>query len=168
MEKLELTEEELAEKISQAVAEKEAELKKQHDSDMANLRRKAKEDTDNAIKKAKEEATLSADEIAQKRFNEQLKEKDDRLSFLEGEYKKTLLSKKLADAKVPSMFVNDSRLLNAKDNEVDSIIDTIKSEYNSTLPTGATINTNVGDGSGSKTPAKSEQELKFEEYRKNI
>ena len=52
-EKLEMTEEELQAKIQEEVnkakAEQEAELKKKHGSEMAQLRIKAKQDTENAV-----------------------------------------------------------------------------------------------------------------------
>lgn len=161
---LTITEEDLAKKIAEevakAVAEKESELKKSHDSEMAQFRINAKAEKEVAVKKAKEEANLSAEELAKKQVEEQTKLKDQELAELRAYKKRGELTQKLANASVPTMFVNDSRLLSAEDGDIDAVIETIKKEYQSTLPKGgAVVDTNVkGNATSGTDPEKAELE----------
>lgn len=150
---MELTEEQKAqiekekqEAIAKAVAEKQAELEKKHNEDMANLRIKSKQEKDEAVKKAEENAKLTAEEKAKKELEEQQKAEHDELVALRQEKKLNERAKKLVDAGVPEMFKNDSRLINAEDNEVDNVIKTIGEEWKKLVPDGAKINTNVPGG----------------------
>lgn len=158
------TQEELDEAIKAKLEEKEAELKKQHDSDMASVRIKAKQEQENLIKKAKEEATLSAEEIAKKNFEEETKAREQELATLRSYKKQVDLTKKLTEAGIPSFFVNDTRLLNAEEDKVPEVIKTIKAELTSVLPKGATITTNVV-GSGNPVDAKAEKMKEFAKMR---
>ena len=166
MDKIELTEEELQQKIDDAVnkakAEQETELKKKHDSEMAQLRIKEKEDREKAIKKAQEDASLSAEEKAKKEVEEQRKAEKEELEQLRFEKKVNDRANKLKEKGLPDFFKNDSRLLNAEDDKVDDVIKTIEKEYKGSLPQGATINTNVvGTNTG-----KSQQDAELERVRK--
>lgn len=155
-----LTEEELQKKIDDAVnkakADQEAELKKKHDSEMAQLRIKEKEEREKAIKKAQEDANLSAEEKAKKELEEKQKQADEERKAEKEELEKLRLekkindrAKKLTDQGLPEFLKNDVRLLNADEEKVDEVVATIKKEYESVLPEGATITTNVRGG---KTP----------------
>ena len=143
---VELTEEQKAEiekakqeAVAKAVAEKEAELTKKHNEEMANLRIKTKAEKDVAVKKAEENAKLSAEEKAKKKLNDR--------------------KAKLVSAGVPEMFANDSRLINAEEDKVEETINTIKTEWEKIAPKGATTTTNVnGKGSSGETD-------KFKEFR---
>lgn len=150
---MELTEEQRAElekekqnAVAKAIAEKELELKKKHDSEMADQRIKAKAEKEDAIKKAEENAKLSADEKAKKEFEEQRKKEQEELEQLRFEKKLNERKEKLVKAGVPEVFKNDSRLVNAKDEDVESVIKTIASDWKGLLPSGATITTNVVGG----------------------
>lgn len=156
---VDFTEEQLAEiekakqeAVAKALAEKEVELKKQHDSEMAQMRIKAKSDQEIAVKKAKDEATLSAEELARKELEEKTQEQANEIAELRAYKKQGELTKKLVDNNLPTFFVNDSRLLNSTNENVDDVIKTIKEEYKKSLPNnGATITTNViGSGSDNK------------------
>ena len=71
-------------------------------------------------------------------------------------------AKKLQENGLPDFFKNDSRLLNAEEDKVDEVIATIKKEWESNLPKGAQVNTNVrGGNQGGKT----EEELELERVR---
>ena len=163
-----LTEEELEQKIteavSKAVAEKTTELEKAHNSAMAQQRVKADEEKKKAVEKAVAEASLSAEQKAQKEVEEQRKAEQEELAQLRLEKKVNDRAKKLADAELPDFLKNDSRLLNAEDEQVDSVIKTIKEEWSKSIPQGATISTNVM----TTTPQgsqKSKEQLELERAR---
>ena len=164
MDKIELTEEELQAKIDEAVnkakADTETELKKKHDSEMAQLRIKEKEEREKAIKKAQEDANMSAEEKAKKEYEEQRKAEQAELEQLRLEKKINDRSNKLKEKGLPEFFKNDSRLLNAEDDKVDEVIETIKGEYEKVLPNGATIDTNVKGGNGNQ-----QKEDEFKDFR---
>lgn len=154
---MDLTEEQKAElekakqeAITKAIAERELELKKKHDEEMAQLRIKAKAEKEDAIKKAEENAKLTADEKAKKEFEEQRKKDDEELAQLRLEKKLNERREKLVKAGVPEVFKNDSRLINADDGDLDTVIKTIESDWKGLLPKGATITTNVVGGSPDK------------------
>lgn len=163
-----LTAEELEEKIkeavSKAVADKETELKKQHGTEMASLRTSKDAEWKKKLDDAVAEANLSADDKAKKKFEEEQKAKEEELAELRAYKKSGELEKKLIEKGLPTFFKNDSRLLNASEENIESVIETITGEFKQFSPNGgAKISTNVGTGAG-KTP-KSEQEKKFEAFR---
>lgn len=145
--KIELTEEELQAKITeavnQAVAKTTETLTKNHNESMAQQRIKAKDEQDKAVKKAVEEANLTAEEKAKKEIEEQRKADQEELAKLRHEKKVNDRAKKLSENNLPDFFKNDSRLLNAEDEQVDEVIKTIKEEYLKVVPDGATVSTNV-------------------------
>ena len=161
------TEEELKAKIEEevkkAVAEKETELKKKHDSEMATLRIQAKEEKEKAIKKAQEDANLSAEEKAAQKIEEERKAERAELEQLRLEKKINDRANKLKEKGLPDFFKNDSRLLNADESGVDEVISTIEKEYKGSLPKGAVIDTNVKGQSGS---GKSQEQTELERVRK--
>ena len=164
---MELTEEEKAkleqekqEAIAKAVAEREAELAKKHNEEMANLRIRAKNEKDEAVRKAEENAKLTAEEKAKKEIEEQQKREHEELEQLRLENKIRQRTEMLEKAGVPSVFKNDSRLINAADEDVENVIKTIADEWGKVSPKGATTSTNVGGGNpkGANDP--------FAEFRK--
>lgn len=157
MEKIELTEEELQAKIDEAVktkvAEKEAELKKQHDSDMAQMRISAKDAQEKAVKKAVEEANLSTEEKAKKESEEKFAELERENAELKAYKHQTVVTDALAKEKLPVFLKNDSRLVGAKtEEELANAIKSVKEDYEGSLPKGSIINTNVGGGNGQTQP----------------
>jgi len=158
-----LTDEELKAKIDEAVKkatdEVSAKLVKEHNEQMAQQRIKAKEEQEKAVKKAVDEANLSAEEKAKKEVEEQRKLEQEELAQLRLEKKINDRAKKLAESELPDFFKNDSRLINAKDEDVDEVIKTIKEEYTKVLPKGATTSTNINATTPSGGKSKEEQEL---------
>lgn len=171
MDEITMTQEELDKKIEEAVnkakAEQEAELKKTHDSEKAQMRIKAKEELDKAVKKATEEANLSAEEKAKKDLEEKERQKEEEHKAEHEELEKLRLEKKINDrankleeAGLPKIFKNDTRLISAKDDEVDDVIKTLKAEFEEIAPKVAVTDTNVRSGAGNKqlTPEQAELE----------
>lgn len=148
----------IQEAVSKAVSEATETQTKKHNEEMAQLRIKAKAEQEKAIEKAKEDATLSADELAKKKVEEDIKAKDLELSELRTFKKQAEIEKSLADNQLPAFFKNDSRLLNASDDERAEVIKTIKEEYTQTLPSGSTVDTNVV-ATGNAGKSKADQEL---------
>ena len=140
---MEYTEEQMKELLEKAKAEKEAELVAKHNQEMANLRQKDKEEKDRAVAKATEEAKLSAEELAKKKAEEENKAREQEIAELKAFKQKAELKDALEKAKVPSFFINDSRLLNSTEENREKVIETLKGEYESTLPNGARTDTNV-------------------------
>lgn len=168
MEEIKMTQEELDAKIKEAVekatAEKEAEFKKTHDTEMAQLRLKAKAEKEEAVKKAQEEANLTAEEKAKKKLEEEQKAKEDEYKAEHEELEQLRLEKKVHDRAeklvkvgLPNFLKNDMRLLNADDDKVDEVINTIKAEYDEANPKKANIDTNVHGGEH-KSPEQAELE----------
>ena len=161
-EPLTLTEEELQTKIDEAVkkavADKTTELEKKHNEAMAQQRIKADDEKKKAVDKAVAEANLSAEQKAQKELEEQRKLDQEELAQLRLEKKVNDRASKLKEKGLPDFFKNDSRLLNAEDEQVDEVIKVISEEYKSVLPKGATVSTNV-DISTKATKSEAEKEL---------
>jgi hypothetical protein len=161
-----LTAEELDEKIKDAVEKAVAEttetLNKKHSDEMAQQRKKAKADTEKAVEQAVANANLSAEEQAAKKIEEERRAEQEELAQLRLEKKINDRANKLKEKGLPDFFKNDSRLLNANDEEVDSVIATIEKEYKGSLPQGATVSTNV---SGTSTGGNAQQ-TELERVRK--
>lgn len=155
-----LTEEELQAKIDEAVkkavGEKTTELEKKHNEAMAQQRIKANDEKKKAVDEAVANATLSAEQKAQKELEEKRKADAEELAQLRLEKKVNDRANKLKEKGLPEFFKNDSRLLNAEDDNVDEVINTIKSEYESVLPKGATVDTNVHGVSSGTNKEKAE------------
>lgn len=168
-EPLQMTEEELQKKIDEAVKkatdEVTAKLVKEHNENMAQQRIKAKEEQEKAVKKAVDEANLSAEDKAKRELEEQRKADQEELAQLRLEKKVNDRAKKLAEAELPDFFKNDSRLLNAEDEQVDEVIKTIKEEFNKALPKGATVSTNVVTDTPSGQTKKTKEQLELERAR---
>ena len=139
-------EKEKQEAIDKALADKEAELKKRHNEEMANLRTKSKEEKDKAVKDAIENAKLTEEERVKKELEEKHKAEQEELAQLRLEKKLNERGKKLVDAGVPEMLKNDSRLINAEDDKVDEVIKTIKDEWVKVAQKGGVVDTNVRGG----------------------
>ena len=140
------TEQELQDLIAAKVKEETEKLVSKHNGEMATMRQRH----DAELKKAKEEANLSAEELAKRKVEEQNEIQQKELSELRAYKKSSELSQKLEKAGLPTYFKNDTRLLNANDNDVDGVIKEVKKEYEATLPKGATYSTVVQTGNGSQ------------------
>ena len=157
-----LTAEELDEKIKDAVEKAVAEttetLNKKHSDEMAQQRKKAKADTEKAVEQAVANANLSAEEQAAKKIEEERRAEQEELAQLRLEKKINDRANKLKERGLPDFFKNDSRLLNATDEEVEGVISTIEKEYKGSLPQGATVSTNVSGTSASGNGQQTELE----------
>lgn len=167
MENNTFTLEELEAKVKEAVEkaklDAKEELTKEHNSQMAQFRQKAQKEKDEAVKQAKEEAKLSAEELAAKAQEEEKAKMQQELNELRTFKKSANIKEKLAEAKLPSFFINDSRLQNAStEDELKSAIETVKSDFAASTSNGSQVDTNVQNGNGQKQTA---QEKKFEEFR---
>ena len=154
----------IAQKLADELTKKTEELTAKHNSDMAQFRKNAQKEREEAIEKAKADAKLSAEELAKKQNEEALTEKEKELAELRGFKQLALIKDKLAEAKLPTFLSNDARLLNSKtDDELKTAIEAVQKDFNSAIPSGGNINTNVqGKGNGT---AKTEKELKMEYFK---
>lgn len=128
--------------------EKEAELKKKHDAEMYQLRVNAKAEKEDAVAKAREDAKVLEEERQRKAYEEKYQKDYEELTQLRTEKKINSRKEKLVSAGVPVNFANDIRLINAEDDNVDEVINTIKTEWEQISPKGATTSTNVNGKQG--------------------
>lgn len=140
------TEQELNDLIESKVNEATEKLVSKHNGEMATLRQRH----DSELKRAKEQANLSAEEIAQAKIKEQQEQDQQELNELRAFKKSTTLGERLAKEGLPSFFKNDTRLLNANDEDLDKVIKNVKKEYEETQPKGATHSTIVNTATTSR------------------
>lgn len=143
------TETELQELIDAKISEAVDTLNAKHNSDMANMRKKHESE----LAKAKEQANMSAEELAKRKMEEQQKANEEELIELRNYKKQSIIADKLAEAKLPQYFKNDSRLLNAEEGDYDKVIKSISKEYAESLPKGATHSTITQTQSGKPQPS---------------
>ena len=148
------TEQELNDLIEGKVNEERERLTAKHNSDMANARKKYDDD----IRKAKEQANLTAEELAQQKIKEQQEADQKELAELRSYKKSAEISSRL-----PSYFKNDTRLLNASDDELDKVVKVVKSEYEQAQPKGATHSTIIPTASGVTPKAKDDNSAVYEQ-----
>lgn len=153
------TEQELDALIQERVKAREDELTSKHNGEMASLRTKH----DAEIKKVKDQASLSVEEkarlLAEEKEQETQKELNDLRAFKKGK----ILEERLAKEGLPSYFKNDTRLLSAEDEQLDTAIKSVKKEYEDTLPKGNTHSSVVQTHSN---PTVSKQDETQEVYNK--
>lgn len=118
-----LTQEELTQRVEEAVANATKELEAKHNKTMYDLRQENK-NLKNASKSA-EDLKKEQDEALVNELNE-----------LRAYKKSSQIGERLAKEGLPSYFKNDNRLLNSTDDDFDKVIKTIKKEYEDTLPKG--------------------------------
>jgi hypothetical protein len=129
-----LTEAELNAKIEEAVNSKTKDLVSKHNGEMASARKRIKE---------LENSNLSQEEIEARVRKEQDEATQNELAELRSYKKGKVIEERLSKEGLPSYFKNDSRLLNAKDEDFDKAIKDVKKEYEATLPKGNTHSTVV-------------------------
>lgn len=126
------TEDELQSLINKAVEEATTKLTGEFDGKFASQRTKY----ENQIRELKNSIGKSAEELAQQRMQEQYEADQKELAELRGFKKTTLISERLAKDGLPKYFVNDSRLMNASEEDFEKAFKLVKSEYEATLPKG--------------------------------
>ena len=131
-------------------------LTAKHNGEMASIRKKHEAE----LTKAKEQANMSAQELAEQKVREQQEHDAQELAELRQFKKNSVLTEKLKREGLPEFFKNDTRLLNAEEDKVDEVINTIMEEFKKVLPEGARINTNINGGD---TPPNGD---KFASFRK--
>lgn len=129
-----LTETELNAKIEEAVNSKTKDLVSKHNGEMASARKRIKE---------LENSNLSQEEIEARVRKEQDEATQNELAELRSYKKGKVIEERLSKEGLPSYFRNDSRLLNAKDEDFDKAIKDVKKEYEATLQKGNTHSTVV-------------------------
>lgn len=134
-------------------------------SGMASLRK----ENDTKLAKAKSDYEASVDVEAEKKATEKINAFMEEYNSLKAFKKSSDLSQRLAKEGLPDYFKNDSRLLNASDENFDKVIKSVKSEYEATLPKGnihsSVVKANVG---GVSTSSGDEAKAAFGEALKEL
>lgn len=134
-----LTQAEFDAKVEEAVANATKNLETKHNQDMYALRQENKKLKD--ASKSSEDLKKEQDEETQRELTE-----------LRAFKKNTIIGERLAKEGLPSYFKNDTRLLNANDNDFDKVVKDIKKEYEATLPKGNPHSTVVPSGGNNNAP----------------
>ena len=133
-----LTQAELDAKINEAVETATKDIISKHNNDMAKLR---KENTD------LKNASKSQDQLKQ----EQDEAVANELAELRAYKKGKVIEDRLAKEGLPTFLKNDSRLLNASDDDFEKVIKEVKKDYESVLPKGSQHSTVVQTGGAKAT-----------------
>lgn len=114
---------------------------------------KARKDYEDKINDLKKQQELGKEEYAKQKIAEQQKADQLELEDLRKFKKTAILGERLAKEGLPSYFKNDSRLISATDETIDSVLKTVKSEYEATLPKGNQYSSVVQTNTGGVPPA---------------
>lgn len=151
-----LTEAELNAKIEEAVAQKTKDLESKHNGEMANMRKELK---------AAKDANLSADERIAKEKQEYEESVNQELTELRAYKKGKIIEERLTKEGLPNYLKNDTRLLNANDDEFDKAVKLVKQDYEANLPKGNQTSTVVRTATGTKpSDSGNEKEQAYGEF----
>lgn len=151
-----LTEAELNAKIEEAVAQKTKDLESKHNGEMANMRKELK---------AAKDANLSTDERIAKEKQEYEESVNQELTELRAYKKGKIIEERLTKEGLPNYLKNDSRLLNANDDEFDKAVKLVKQDYEANLPKGNQTSTVVRTATGTKpSDSGNEKEQAYGEF----
>lgn len=151
-----LTEAELNAKIEEAVNSATEKLVSKHNGEMANARKEIK---------ALKDASKSVEEIKAEQDAALTEELNDLRAFKKGK----ILEDRLAKEGMPSYFKNDSRLLNANDDDFDKTLKSVKAEYEATLPKGNQHSTVVKTGGkGATTGGNNDKQEVYGEFAQSL
>ena len=150
-----LTQEELTQRVEEAVANATKELEAKHNKAMYDLRQENK-NLKNASKSA-EDLKKEQDEALVNELNE-----------LRAYKKSSQIGERLAKEGLPSYFKNDNRLLNSTDDDFDKVIKTIKKEYEDTLPKGNQNSTVIKTSGQTPVVAKDQAKAEFGQALKEL
>lgn len=156
------TEAELQGIIDNAVSVALEGAKKEYEGKLNSGMASVRKEYDTKLAKAKSDYETNLDIEAERRATEKTNAFMEEYNSLKAFKKSSDLSLRLAKEGLPDYFKNDSRLLNATEENFDKVLKSIKGEYESTLPKGNThssvIKTNGGNpnisGEDSKTIAR--------------
>ena len=106
----------------------------------------ARKDYDSKLAKAKADYEADLDVRAEEKAVEKNNAFMNELNELRAFKKSYTLSQRLSKEGLPDFFKNDSRLLNASDDDFEKALKDVKKEYEATLPKGNTVSTVVNTG----------------------
>lgn len=141
------TEEELTSLIKSEVEKATNELVSKHNGAMA----KTRTDYESRIKELKAQQELGKEEYAKQKLAEQQEADQKELAELRSYKKGKVIEERLSKEGLPAFLKNDTRLLNASDEDFDKTVKEIKKEFESVLPKGNQHST-VIQTSGSQPP----------------
>lgn len=144
--------------IDERVSARETELKAEHDKAFASQRTKY----ESQIKTLKDNAGKTAEEIAQQKIKEQQEADLQELNELRAYKKSKVIEERLNKEGLPTYFKNDTRLINASEDDFDKVLKEVKKEYDAVLPKGSQHSTIVQ--TSGKQPEKDDKDKAKEEF----
>lgn len=139
------TDAELKAYVDEAVKQAKASFQSEYDEKFY----KARKEYESKLDDLKKQQELGKEEYAKQKLAEQQKLDQAELEDLRKFKKSAELGERLAKEGLPSYFKNDVRLLNATNDDIDSVVKSVKSEYEATLPKGnqysSVVQTNTGN-----------------------
>ena len=147
------TETELQGLIDQAVKDATNALRTEYDGKFAAQRKKH----DDEIAKIKADAGKSAEELAQQRLKEQQDADQQELTELRAYKKGKVIEERLGKEGLPTFLRNDTRLINASDDDFDKVLKEVKKEYEAILPKGNQHSSVIQTSSNGPTPSEKDK-----------
>lgn len=138
------------EELQLLIDKKLEETKEAHKKELNELAYKLRKEGDDKLSKYKQEQSLSDEERAKKLAEEKEKALNDELAELRSYKKNATLKERLTKEGMPTYLANDSRLINASDDELDKAIKIVKADYEGSLPKGNTRSSVIPTNSGVK------------------
>lgn len=119
------TEQTVDEKIAQAIGQVNEDWKEKFQTEVNKASKAERE----KYEKKLQQATLTETERLQAEREEEFNKLSGELGVLKAEKGKLVRTQKLNDAKLPSHYLHDVRLLNAPEEEIDTVVKTLTKEY---------------------------------------
>ena len=146
-----LTQEELNAKINEAVETATKDINSKHNDAMAKLR---KENTElRNASKSQEQLKVEQDQAIQDELNE-----------LRAFKKSKVIEDRLVKEGLPTFFKNDSRLLNASDEDFDKIVKEVKKDFENNIPKGNQHSSVIQTSTATPSNRQSEKDRANEEF----
>lgn len=135
--------------IDEALAEKskvlEQEFQKKFNESEKGLRLR--------LQKEAEKEKMSAEEKAKADIAEQLSNYEKQIKEYQDKEARLIREKAISEAKLPKFFENDKRIIDAKNDDLPSVIKTITKEYQETINAQGRANTTTPNTSANKQSA---------------
>lgn len=146
-----LTQEELNAKINEAVETATKDINSKHNDAMAKLR---KENTElRNASKSQEQLKVEQDQAIQDELNE-----------LRAFKKSKVIEDRLVKEGLPTFLKNDSRLLNASDEDFDKIVKEVKKDFDNYAPKGNQHSSVIQTSTATPSNRQSEKDRANEEF----
>jgi len=116
--------------VAKAVAEKEAEWQAKWESEINKAKNAAAKSEREAYEKKLKESTMTEAERLKAESEEAFKKLSEENAQLRSEKSRNIRENAVMKASIPNHYLNDVRLLNAKDEEVPEIIKELQKEHN--------------------------------------